>query len=82
MTAMPVFSSGQTGLQAAETYAALGCADLIYTAGGGIFGHPDGVAAGVEALREAWEAAIAGRAAGEQRAEHVPALRAALEFWR
>ena len=60
MRAMPVFSSGQTGLQAADTYAAIGRADLIHTAGGGIFGHPGGVAAGVEALREAWVAAIEG----------------------
>ena len=81
MTAMPVFSSGQTGLQAHDTYAALGCADLIHTAGGGIFGHPQGVAAGVEALRAAWDAAIAGEPL-RARARRVPALAAALEFWR
>lgn len=81
MTAMPVFSSGQTGLQAHDTYAALGCADLIHTAGGGIFGHPDGVAAGVEALRESWVAAIAGMPLVEHARSH-PALRGALEFWR
>ena len=38
MRAMPVFSSAQTGLQAHDTFAALGCADPIYAAGGGIFG--------------------------------------------
>jgi ribulose-bisphosphate carboxylase large chain len=81
MTAMPVFSSGQTGLQAAGTHAALGCADLIHTAGGGIFGHPQGVAAGVEAMREAWEAAMAGEPL-TVRAERSEALRAALGFWR
>jgi ribulose-bisphosphate carboxylase large chain len=81
MPAMPVFSSGQTGLQAADTYAAIGCADLIHTAGGGIFGHPGGVAAGVEALREAWVAAIEGVPL-ERHAERNPALRAALGFWR
>jgi ribulose-bisphosphate carboxylase large chain len=81
MPAMPVFSSGQTGLQAADTYAALGCADLIHTAGGGIFGHPGGVAAGVSALREAWVAAIDGVPLAQQ-AERSPALRAALAFWR
>ncbi len=80
MQAMPVFSSGQTGLQAAETYAALGCADLIHAAGGGIFGHPGGVAAGVTALREAWVAAIAGVPLA-QHAERSPALRDALGFW-
>jgi ribulose-bisphosphate carboxylase large chain len=81
MPAMPVFSSGQTGLQAADTYAALGVADLIHTAGGGIFGHPDGVSAGVQALREAWVAAIDGVPLADH-AQRVPALRAALGFWR
>lgn len=57
---MPVFSSGQTVLQAAPTYAALGSTDLIFTAGGGVAAHPAGVAAGVSSLREAWEAAVAG----------------------
>jgi ribulose-bisphosphate carboxylase large chain len=81
MRAMPVFSSGQTGLQAADTYAAIGCADLIHTAGGGIFGHPGGVAAGVEALREAWVAAIEGVPL-ERQAERNVALKAALGFWK
>jgi len=81
MTAMPVFSSGQTGLQAHDTYAALGCADLIHTAGGGIFGHPDGVSAGVEALREAWVAAMS-RFPLADHAETSSALSAALGFWR
>ena len=80
MSAMPVFSSGQTGLQAKDTYRAIGCADLIHTAGGGIFGHPQGVAAGVEALREAWVAAIEGVPL-QQHAQDHPALRAALGFW-
>ena len=81
MTAMPVFSSGQTGLQAHDTYTALGSADLIHTAGGGIFGHPDGVAAGVEALRESWAAAMAGVPLAEHARRSAP-LRGALEFWR
>jgi len=81
LRAMPVFSSGQTGLQAADTYAGIGCADLIHTAGGGIFGHPGGVAAGVEALREAWVAAMEGVPL-EHHAEHNAALKSALEFWK
>jgi ribulose-bisphosphate carboxylase large chain len=81
MTAMPVFSSGQTGLQAHDTYAALGCADLIHTAGGGIFGHPKGVPAGVQALRESWRAAMQGVPLATH-AKQVPSLAAALEFWR
>jgi ribulose-bisphosphate carboxylase large chain len=57
---MPVFSSGQTVRQAAPTYDALQSTDLIHAAGGGIIAHPGGVAAGVTALRQAWEAAVAG----------------------
>lgn len=57
---MPVFSSGQTARQAAGTLEALGSIDLIHAAGGGIMAHPDGPAGGVEALREAWDAAQAG----------------------
>ena len=81
LPAMPVFSSGQTGLQAADTYRAIGCADLIHTAGGGIFGHPGGVAAGVEALREAWVAAMEGVPLARH-AQHNQALKTALEFWK
>jgi ribulose-bisphosphate carboxylase large chain len=75
--AMPVFSSGQSVAQAADTYAAMGSVDLIYAAGGGIMGHPGGPAEGVAALREAWEAAMAGVAAAEYARER-PALAAAL----
>ena len=57
--AMPVFSSGQTPDQASDTWQQLGSADLIYAAGGGILGHPGGPVAGVAALREAWDAAMA-----------------------
>ena len=80
MTAMPVFSSGQTGLVAAATHAAVGGTDLIFAAGGGIFGHPGGVAAGVTALRQAWEAAVAGVALEDHARGHAE-LRAALSFW-
>ena len=72
-TVMPVFSSGQTAVQVADTFAALGSTDLIHTAGGGILAHPDGPAAGVAGLREAWEAAMAGIPAAEYAKGH-PAL--------
>ncbi len=77
MAAMPVFSSGQTVRQAAGTYAALGSADLIHAAGGGILAHPGGVAEGVEAFQEAWAAAMAGIPI-EERAKTNTALAAAL----
>ena len=80
MVAMPVFSSGQTGLQAAPTYAALGTADLIHAAGGGILAHPGGIGAGVAAMRQAWEAAMAGTAI-QSHAQTHPELAQALETW-
>jgi ribulose-bisphosphate carboxylase large chain len=54
---MPVFSSGQSARQAPATYQALGSIDLIYAAGGGIMAHPNGPAAGVRSLQQAWQAA-------------------------
>jgi len=77
MAALPVFSSGQTVRQAAGTWAALGSCDLIHAAGGGIVAHPDGMAAGVRAFREAWEAAMAGIPVEDHARDH-PALRTAL----
>lgn len=74
---MPVFSSGQSARQAAATYEALGSTDLIYAAGGGIVAHPGGPAAGVMALRQAWEAAVAGVPVADAAREN-PELAAAL----
>ncbi len=59
-TVMPVFSSGQTVRQAPGTWAALQSTDLIFLAGGGLFAHPGGIAAGVAALRQSWYAAMQG----------------------
>jgi ribulose-bisphosphate carboxylase large chain len=75
-TAMPVFSSAQTVLQPPETYRRLGSADLIYAAGGGLMGHPDGPPAGVAALREAWVAAMAGADLDAHAQAHPPLARA------
>jgi ribulose-bisphosphate carboxylase large chain len=74
---MPVFSSGQTARQAHATYAALGNADLIFAAGGGLMAHPDGPAAGVRAIRQAWEAAMDGTPLEEAVRRHEE-LRSAL----
>jgi ribulose-bisphosphate carboxylase large chain len=57
---MPVVSSGQWGGQAPDTYRQTKTLDLMYLAGGGIIAHPGGAAAGVAAIRQAWEAAAAG----------------------
>ncbi|WP_324764570.1 ribulose-bisphosphate carboxylase large subunit family protein (plasmid) [Sinorhizobium meliloti] len=77
-TVMPVFSSGQSAVQAEATYAALGTNDLIYCCGGGIMAHPGGIAAGVRSLQEAWEAAARGVPARDYAATHQD-LAAALE---
>lgn len=80
-TVMPVFSSGQTARQAPGTWRGLGSADLIFTCGGGIMGHPDGIEAGVRSVRDGWEAAIAGVPLDEHAASR-PALARALEAFR
>jgi ribulose-bisphosphate carboxylase large chain len=74
---MPVLSSGQTAATVEKTWRAVGSADLMFLAGGGIIGHPEGPAAGVESIRVAWEAAIAGIPVAD-RARGNPALAAAL----
>lgn len=76
--AMPVFSSGQTALQMEPTMRAVGTTDFIFCAGGGIIGHPHGVAGGVASLVQAAEAAMAGIPLEEHARDH-PALGAALE---
>ncbi|WP_263485684.1 ribulose-bisphosphate carboxylase large subunit family protein [Mesorhizobium sp. CO1-1-11] len=77
-TVMPVFSSGQTAVQAGETYGRLGTNDFIYCCGGGIMAHPGGPAAGVQSLHDAFEAAAAGIPARDYAATH-PELEAALQ---
>jgi ribulose-bisphosphate carboxylase large chain len=57
---LPVVSSGQWGGQAPETYRRTQTTDLLYMAGGGILAHPMGPKAGVNALQQAWEAAVDG----------------------
>jgi ribulose-bisphosphate carboxylase large chain len=75
---LPVISSGQTGLQAPETYRRTKTIDVLYMAGGGIMAHPSGPAAGVAALRQAWEAAVSGQALSNYARDHVE-LRQAME---
>jgi len=68
---LPVVSSGQTGLQAPQTFRRTRTVDLLYMAGGGILAHPGGAAAGVTAIRQAWEAAVAGTTLDEYARTHV-----------
>lgn len=78
---MPVSSSGQTPAQAPDLYKGLGSCDVLHLAGAGILAHPDGAAAGVQAMREAWQAAQAGIVLRDYAATR-PALRSALSFFQ
>jgi len=78
--AMPVFASGQWAGQAPDTYEALGNADLMYLCGGGIMGHPDGPAAGVEHLKQGWEAAMQGISLEEYAKDHEELRRGIEQF--
>nr|WP_201468829.1 RuBisCO large subunit C-terminal-like domain-containing protein [Microbacterium hydrocarbonoxydans] len=72
---VPVLSSGQWGGLAHATYSAVGTSDVLVLAGGGIHGHPDGAAAGVSSMREAWASAERGETVDD-------ALRASVELRR
>ena len=78
MSALPVFSSGQTVRQAAATLEAVGSSDLLVAAGGGIVAHPGGLAAGVKAMRQSYDAAMQ-RVDVAEYAEDHPELAAALD---
>lgn len=75
---MPVIGSGQWAGQAPQTFSRAKTQDLIYLAGGGIFGHPGGAASGVMSIRQAWEAAEKDMALETCASTHVE-LRQALE---
>lgn len=77
---MPAFSSGQWAGTVPATWAAIGSDDLLFMAGGGILAHPDGAAAGVTSIRQAWSAARAGIALQEA-ARGAPELARALAFF-
>ncbi|MGE0883805.1 MAG: ribulose-bisphosphate carboxylase large subunit family protein [Blastocatellales bacterium] len=77
-TVMPVIASAQWAGQAVDTYREIGSADLLYVCGGGIVAHPDGIAAGVLSVRQAWEAAMRGIALEKYATTHAE-LRRALE---
>ena len=68
---LPVAASGQWGGQAPETYERTGrTQDLLYLCGGGIVSHPGGAAAGVRAVRQAWQAAVEGVALSDYAKQH------------
>ncbi|GAB3601558.1 RuBisCO large subunit C-terminal-like domain-containing protein [Microbacterium tumbae] len=77
---VPVLSSGQWGGLAHATYAAVGTSDVLVLAGGGIHGHPDGAAAGVESMRAAWASAERGETVEEALRDSGPLRRAVERF--
>jgi len=78
--ALPVVSSGQWGGQAPETYRRTQTTDLLYMAGGGIAAHPGGHAAGVRALRQAWDAAVSGEPLEDAASKHTELAQAIAKF--
>jgi ribulose-bisphosphate carboxylase large chain len=77
---MPAFSSGQWAGTVQATHDAIGHADLLFMAGGGILAHPMGPAAGALSIRQAWQAVMAGRTVSAAAADHAE-LREALAFF-
>lgn len=77
---LPAFSSGQWAGTAQPTWDAIGHADLLFMAGGGILAHPGGPAAGVASIRQAWDAVAAGQPLDDA-AVSRPELKQALDFF-
>ncbi|WP_343737144.1 ribulose-bisphosphate carboxylase large subunit family protein [Achromobacter sp.] len=77
---MPAFSSGQWAGTVPATWAAVRSDDLLFMSGGGILAHPDGPAAGVQSIRQAWHA-VRDNQQLEDYARNAPELQRALEFF-
>ncbi|MGF6528849.1 ribulose-bisphosphate carboxylase large subunit family protein [Variovorax sp. PvP013] len=77
---MPVFSSGQWAGQAPDLFDQLQSTDLMHLAGGGIIGHPDGIAAGVASMREGWQAASQGIDLKQYASSHPALQKAMVQF--
>ncbi len=77
--ALPVSSGGQHPGKVPENYRLLG-EDALILAGGGIFGHKNGAAAGARAMRLALEATIS-KIPLEGHAKEHKELKTALEQW-
>ncbi|MCZ4290691.1 RuBisCO large subunit C-terminal-like domain-containing protein [Hoeflea alexandrii] len=77
---MPAFSSGQWAGTLPRTFEAVGSPDFLFMAGGGILAHPRGPTAGVQSLRQAWDAIGSGQTLNAW-ARKAPELGAALDFF-
>jgi ribulose-bisphosphate carboxylase large chain len=77
---LPAFSNGQWAGTVPATWDSIGCNDLLFMSGGGILAHPDGPAAGVASLQQAWDAVQRGETLAE-RALRAPELQRAIAFF-
>jgi len=77
---LPVMGAGAWAGLAPDTYKVIGDLDLLFLCGGGILGHPGGIKAGVESVKQAWEAAVKGIDLNEFAQHHIE-LKQAIEFY-
>lgn len=77
---LPAVSNGQWAGTVPLTWERLRSTDLLFMSGGGILAHPDGPAAGVASIQQAWEAVAAGTPL-DHFARHAPELQRALGFF-
>ncbi|MDE1184273.1 ribulose-bisphosphate carboxylase large subunit family protein [Paraburkholderia sp.] len=77
---LPAFSSGQWAGTVPATFDSVRTTDLLFMSGGGILAHPDGPAAGVTSVRQAWDAVQACVPLADY-ARHAPELQRALAFF-
>jgi len=77
---LPAFSNGQWAGTVPATWDSVRSNDLLFMSGGGILAHPDGAAAGVASLQQAWDAVQKGETLAD-RARRSPELQSALAFF-
>lgn len=77
---LPAFSNGQWAGTVPITWDCVRSNDLLFMSGGGILAHPDGAAAGVASIQQAWDAVQKGETL-VQRAERSAELRRAMAFF-
>jgi ribulose-bisphosphate carboxylase large chain len=77
---LPAFSNGQWAGTVPATWDSVGSNDLLFMSGGGILAHPDGAAAGVASLQQAWDAVQKGETLAD-RAARSPELKSAIDFF-
>jgi ribulose-bisphosphate carboxylase large chain len=77
---LPAFSNGQWAGTVPATWDAMRTNDLLFMSGGGILAHPDGAAAGVASLQQAWDAVQKGESLSD-RSGRSQDLRRAMDFF-